>query len=138
MTTRGPGGDPSPAGMSARDMDIYEQLMKDGIAAAARRRSPIDHVTARRTAIWLASRPAQPEFRRNLLIFIKTGELTPTLKTQLRNTASRRGDAFRPHAARLWTTPRPAPTTAPSAPTSPASATRSTRQTRCSPGSASA
>ena len=87
--------------MSARDMDIYEQLMKEGIAAAARRRSPIDHVTARRTAIWLMSRPQQPEFRRNLLVFIRTGELTPTLKTQLRNTATRQGDAFRPHAARL-------------------------------------
>jgi hypothetical protein len=86
--------------MSARDMDIYEQLMKDGIAAAARRRSPIDHVTARRTAIWLASRQ-QPEFKRNLLIFARTGEITRTLKTQLHNTASRRGDAFRPHAARL-------------------------------------
>ena len=101
MTTSHQRRDPSPAGMSARDMDIYEQLMKEGIAAAARRRSPIDHVTARRTAIWLASRPQQPEFKRNLLIFARTGEITRTLKTQLHNTASRRGDAFRPHAARL-------------------------------------
>jgi hypothetical protein len=101
MTTRGQRGDPGHTGMSAREMDIYEQLMKDGIAAAAQRRSPIDHVTARRTAIWLVSRPLQPEFRRNLLIFVKTGEITSTLRTQLRNTASQRGHAFRPHAARL-------------------------------------
>jgi hypothetical protein len=87
--------------MSARDLDNYEQLMKEGIAAAARRHDPIDHVTARRMALWLISRPQQPEFKRNLLVFIRTGELTATLKTQLRNIAYQRGHVFRPQAALL-------------------------------------
>ena len=76
--------DADPKGMPARDMELYEQLISDGIAAAARRRSAIDHVTARRTAIWLMSRPQQPDFIRGLLQFAKTGAITQNLKTQLR------------------------------------------------------
>jgi hypothetical protein len=53
--------------------NLYEQLISDRIAAAARRRSAIDHVTARRTAIWLMSRPQQPDFVRGLLQFAESG-----------------------------------------------------------------
>jgi hypothetical protein len=93
--------DADPNGMPARDMELYEQLISDGIAAAARRRSAIDHVTARRTAIWLMSRPQQPDFIRGLLEFAKTGAITQNLKTQLRNYARRYGDPSQPHASRL-------------------------------------
>jgi hypothetical protein len=43
-----------------------------------------------RTAIWLMSRPQQPDFIRGLLHFAKTGGITQNLKTQLRNYARRR------------------------------------------------
>jgi hypothetical protein len=74
--------DAGPKGPPFRDMELYEQLISDGIAAAAQRRSAIDHVTARRTAIWLVSRPQQPDFIRGLLHFAKTGAITQNLKTQ--------------------------------------------------------
>jgi hypothetical protein len=93
--------DASPKGTPARDMDLYEQLISDGIAAANRRRSAIDHVTARRTAIWLMSRPQQPDFIRGLLHFAKSGAITQNLKTQLRNYGRRYGDPNQPHASRL-------------------------------------
>jgi hypothetical protein len=93
--------DADPNGMPARDMELYEQLISDGIAAAARRRSAIDHVTARRTAILLMSRPQQPDFVRGLLHFAKSGAITQNLKTQLRNYARRPGDPNQPHASRL-------------------------------------
>ena len=74
--------DGSPEGMPARDMELYEQLISDGIAAD-RRGSAIDHVTARRTAIWLMSRRQQPDFVGGLLHFARTGAFTQNLKTQL-------------------------------------------------------
>ena len=42
------------------DLALYEQLIDDGIADADRRGTIIDHVTARRLAIWLAARPQGP------------------------------------------------------------------------------
>jgi hypothetical protein len=39
------------------DLPLYERLIDDGIAEADRRGSIVDHVTARRLAIWLAARP---------------------------------------------------------------------------------
>ena len=40
------------------DLALYERLIADGIAEADRRRTAVDHVTARRLAIWLAARPS--------------------------------------------------------------------------------
>ena len=42
------------------DLRLYEQLIADGIADADSRSTIIDHVTARRLAIWLAARPRNP------------------------------------------------------------------------------
>jgi hypothetical protein len=66
------------------NLAVYERLIEDGVAAAEARRTSIDHVTARRLAIWLAARPQQPVFSRGLVKFAKTGEISPTLRTQLR------------------------------------------------------
>jgi hypothetical protein len=69
------------------DLRLYERLIDDGIAAADSRRIAVDHLTARRLAIVLASRPQQSEFSRGLLRFIRTGAVTRPLKVQLRNYA---------------------------------------------------
>ena len=45
------------------DLALYERLIDDGIAEADRRGTIVDHVTARRLAIWLAARPQEPVFR---------------------------------------------------------------------------
>jgi hypothetical protein len=66
------------------NLAVYERLIEDGVAAAEARRTSIDHVTARRLAIWLAARPQQPVFSRSLVKFAKTGEISPTFRTQLR------------------------------------------------------
>src|SRR5260370_15173874 len=63
---------------------MYERLISDGIAAADGRGGPVDHVTARRLAIWLAACPQPPVFAPALVRFAKTGAITDTLKTQLR------------------------------------------------------
>jgi hypothetical protein len=42
------------------DLPLYERLIADGIAAADRRGGIVDHVAARRLAIWLAAPPANP------------------------------------------------------------------------------
>ena len=39
------------------DLPLHERLINDGIAEADRRGTIVDHVTARRLAIWLAARP---------------------------------------------------------------------------------
>ena len=44
------------------DLQLYERLIGDGIAAADARGSAVDHVTARRLAICLAARPQSPVF----------------------------------------------------------------------------
>jgi hypothetical protein len=76
----GPGVDES----QLPDLQLYERLISDGIAAADARGSAVDHVTARRLAIWLATRPQSPVFTRSLVRFIHTGAVTHALKTQLR------------------------------------------------------
>jgi hypothetical protein len=84
-----------------RDLALYERLIGDGIAAANRRGGTIDHVTARRMAIWLVSRPQQPDFTRGLIRFAQSGAITHSLKTQFRNYARSAGYPYRPQAARL-------------------------------------
>jgi hypothetical protein len=87
---------------------LYERLIDDGVAKADSRGGVIDHVTARRMALWLISRPQPPDFTRGLIRFAQSGVITHALKTQLRNYARSASYPHRPQAARLmeYTTAR--------------------------------
>lgn len=109
MSTKGPAGPPQDsignqppdATPQQPDLPLYERLISDGIAAADARGGAIDHVTARRLAIWLAARPQQPDFARGLAHFAKTGGITHSLKMQLRMHARSPGYLHQPQASRL-------------------------------------
>lgn len=95
------GDDPSLSG-PWRDMVWYEQMINRGIAEADQRRSAIDHVTARRMALWLLPHSREePEFMRGLIHFARTGGITQDLKKNLQHRARSAAHPNRLHATRL-------------------------------------
>jgi hypothetical protein len=68
-----------------RDPALQERLIKEGIAAADRRAGAVDHVTARRIALWLLPGSIdEPFLRGGLIRFAQNGAITDRLGEALR------------------------------------------------------
>jgi hypothetical protein len=85
----------------ARDLSLYQRLIADGVAAANSQGGVIDHVTARRMALWLVAQQQSADFTRGLIRFAQSGAVTRALKLQLANYARSAGYPHRSQAARL-------------------------------------
>jgi hypothetical protein len=85
-----------------RDPTLYERLISRGIAEADARGSCIDHVTARRLAIWMVPRAQDDtELMRGLIRFARTGAISHVLRDRLRHHARTPLSPNGPHAFRL-------------------------------------
>jgi hypothetical protein len=93
-------GELVPEHQSHRDMALYPQFISDGIAAARRRHSAVDHVTARRLSLMLLSESKDPQFSRALARFADDGAITEQLTQSLRRYAHRQDH---PHQEQSWT-----------------------------------
>jgi hypothetical protein len=82
-------------------MAFYERMIEEGIAGADRRGGAVDHVTARRIAIWLTARPQPPAFAHALTRFTRTGAVSEDLRRQLRKHAYSPANPHRSLAHRL-------------------------------------
>lgn len=93
--------DASPQAGPMPDMALYERLIDDGLAKADQQGGTVDHLTARRLAIWLAARPQHPAFTKSLDEFIRTGAVSRDLRAQLRMRARSADYPHRSQAFRL-------------------------------------
>jgi hypothetical protein len=82
-------------------LPVYERLIDTGIADADQRGGAVDHLTARRLAIWLTARPQQPAFTQALAHFTRTGAFTRDLIVELRARARSANSPNRSEAQRL-------------------------------------
>jgi hypothetical protein len=93
--------EPRPQAGPAPDMSLYQRLIDDGVAEARRRGVAVDHLTARRLAIWLAAQPQPPAFAEALAHFTQTGAFSRQLLEQVRDRARSPNSPYHSQAARL-------------------------------------